>query len=97
MLNSMNLGNTYRRTTYQVAKVGFYPGKAEYIGMQKGVDYVADRAELERVASARGVTIVDIAKRPEWRLALYRDDPHPTAEGNRVLADILATEVSKAL
>jgi len=70
-----------------------YPSKDEYVGLKNGVDYVPDRKELERVASAYGLKIVDIAKRPEWSVDIYRDGVHPTIAGNKVLAGILSAAI----
>lgn len=75
----------------------FYPGKDQYIGMQKGIEYVPDRKELERISSTYGLKIVDIAKRPEWNLNLYREGTHPTVAGNKVLSEILSSAVIEAM
>lgn len=75
----------------------FYPGRDEYLGMQKGVDYVPDRAQLERIAAKHKLVIVDIGKHPEWNLQMYREGTHPTVEGNQVLASILATAIREAM
>ncbi|RFO95808.1 hypothetical protein DIC66_16615 [Rhodoferax lacus] len=75
----------------------FYPGRDEYIGFQKGTEYVPDRKELERIAAKYGLRIVDVARRPEWNLSMYREGTHPTVEGNQVLAHILATAIREAM
>ena len=74
-----------------------YPGKDEYIDSKNGKDYVPDREELQRIAESYGLKIVDIAKNPEWNLGLYREGTHPTVDGNKVLADILAKSVVEAM
>ncbi len=74
-----------------------YPGRDEYMGMQKGVDYVPDRKELERIATRYGLKIVDVASQAEWSLEMYREGTHPTVEGNKMLAGILAKAVRQAL
>ena len=74
-----------------------YPSRDEYIAAQKGIDYVPDRKELERIATTYGLKIVDVAKRPEWNLELYKEGTHPTVEGNRVLADILAASTQESI
>jgi lysophospholipase L1-like esterase len=71
----------------------FYPGRDEYIALQKGVDYVPDRAALERIAARYGLRIVDMGKQAEWNLSMYREGTHPTEAGNRVMAEILASAV----
>ena len=65
--------------------------------MQRGIDYVTDRIELQRIAASHGILIVDVAQSPLWNARLYRDGTHPTAEGNRVLAAILGEAVAAAL
>jgi hypothetical protein len=74
-----------------------YPSKEEYIGLRNGVEYVPDLKELERIASTYDLKIVDIAKRPEWSLDIYRDGVHPTLAGNKILAGILSSAVSETL
>jgi lysophospholipase L1-like esterase len=74
----------------------FYPGREEYIGMKNGKDYVPDRQALERIAARYKLKTIDIAKQPDWNLDNYREGTHPTVEGNRVLADILARAVRQA-
>ena len=75
----------------------FYPGKAEYESFKQGVDYVSDRSELMQIASRYHLKVVDIAKSPEWSEAQYREGTHPTAEGNKVLANILTAAIEEGL
>jgi hypothetical protein len=74
-----------------------YPARYEYIAAQKGIDYVPDRKELERIATTYGLMIVDVAKLPEWNVGLYKEGTHPTVEGIRVLAGILASAIKAVL
>ena len=67
-----------------------YPWQDEYAGFQRGIDYVPDRKELDWIAENYHLIIVDVAKRPEWNLDLYRDGTHPSVKGNKVLAEILS-------
>lgn len=74
-----------------------YPSKDEYIGYKTGTDYAPDRKELERIAKQHNLLIVDVAQAPEWHVGLYREGTHPTVEGNKAIADILARSVQAAL
>jgi len=74
-----------------------YPGKSEFIAFKSGVEYLPERKELERIATLYGLSVVDIAKRPEWNESLYREGTHPTAEGNAVMARILTSAVTDAI
>jgi lysophospholipase L1-like esterase len=68
-----------------------YPKKAEFELAQQGREWLPERAELERIAKANGLVIVDITKQPSWNGTLYREDGvHPTVQGNAVLAAILS-------
>jgi hypothetical protein len=73
----------------------FYPRKKEYIDFKNGTDYIADRKELEGLSKNFGIMIVDIAKSPKWGICYYKDDTHPTIEGNKVLSNILCLEIKK--
>jgi len=75
----------------------FYPGRDEYMAFKRGVDYVPDRLALQAIAATYRLKIVDVAQRPEWNLSLYKEGTHPTVEGNKVLAEILASAVREAM
>lgn len=76
----------------------FYPKKAEYLSALQGNEWLPERAELERVAHANGLKVVDISRAKEWNERLYRDDGvHPTKLGNAVLAGILAEATKMAI
>jgi hypothetical protein len=72
-----------------------YPKESEYLRAKAGKDWLPERADVNRIAAANGVTVIDIAVRPEWNAQLYRPDhTHPTIQGNAVLARILADAVT---
>jgi hypothetical protein len=75
----------------------FFPSKAEYIAFAQGVDYVPDREVLSKLSASYGLKIIEIAKQPAWNANLYRDGTHPTVEGNRVLADVLASAIRETM
>lgn len=74
----------------------FYPGEADLAAARSGNEWLPERPDLERIATKYGVRILDLSKRPEWTSAQYRDGTHPTVEGNRLLAHIVADTVSEA-
>lgn len=75
----------------------FYPSRDELQAFRKGVDYLSDRRALEAIASTNGLVVLDVAQQPQWTPELYREGTHPTAEGNKVLADILSKAIHQAL
>ena len=54
------------------------------------------REDIEQSAKRLGLRILDLSKHNEWVESLYRDGSHPSYEGNRVLAKLIATEVRNA-
>jgi hypothetical protein len=74
-----------------------YPTLEQLSAARRGVEWLPERTDLERVAAAHGVWIVDLTRFPEWTDRLYKDGIHPTANGNAVLARILLTTVYRAL
>lgn len=75
-----------------------YPKESEYLQAKKGKDWLPERSDVNRIAASNGLAVIDIAQRPEWNAGLYRPDhTHPTAEGNVVLARILADAISRLL
>jgi len=72
-----------------------YPGETDLTAARRGNEWIPERLELERIAAKYGVRILDLTKRHEWNSTLYRDGTHPTVEGNRLLADIVAVTVSE--
>lgn len=74
-----------------------YPDRAQLLAAENGVEWLPERSELEKLTAKYGLRIVDIARRPEWNGGLYRDDTHPTSEGNAVLARILTHAITDAI
>lgn len=77
--------------------VFLYPDRNQLEGARLGLEWLSDRPQVNRIAAAHGLLVVDVASQPQWVDALYRDDVHPTREGNAVLADILARAIHQAL
>jgi hypothetical protein len=74
-----------------------YPTRTQLIAAGRGEEWLPERADLERLAAAHDVSVIDLVRYPQWTAQLYRDDVHPTVEGNQVLARILASVVDRAL
>jgi hypothetical protein len=74
----------------------FYPREADLTSARHGIEWLPERPELERVAAKYGMRILDLSRRHEWNSSQYRDGTHPTVEGNRLLAHIVADTVSEA-
>jgi hypothetical protein len=72
-----------------------FPRKAEYLLARQGKEWLPERREIEKVAKANGLMIVDVSRAPEWNEGLYRDRTHPTVQGNIVLAKFLAAAVKQ--
>jgi hypothetical protein len=66
-----------------------YPFKAPF----ESLGPEANRPERDALMSSGVGPVSDLAQDPAWRLDLYKDDAHPTAQGNAVLARF----ISKAL
>lgn len=66
-----------------------YPDRQQLQGARSGLEWFVDRDRIELIARAHGVLLIDITRYPQWTDAMYRDQVHPTAAGNAVLADIL--------
>ena len=65
-----------------------YPDRAETENPALAQAHLAVGLALLTSSGAR--TVVQLAGNERWRTDLYKDDIHPTPEGNRVLAGILA-------
>jgi hypothetical protein len=75
-----------------------YPDRPQYLAAREGQEWLPERAEIERIASASDLAIIDIAHAGEWSESLYKPDGvHPTVAGNEVLAKILAAAIKQAL
>jgi lysophospholipase L1-like esterase len=74
-----------------------YPTEAELAAARTGKAWMPESTALEAIARSNGLGILDLAKVPEWKTSLYRDGIHPTIEGNRILAGILATAITRGM
>jgi hypothetical protein len=71
--------------------IWLYPTVPQLEIAKGGGEWLSERHDIETIAERHGMKILDIATAPEWNSSLYRDDGvHPTVEGNRILAAILA-------
>jgi hypothetical protein len=73
-----------------------YPRDEDLMAARRGNEWLPERPELEGIAAKYGMRILDLTKRVEWNSTHYRDGTHPTVEGNRLLAHIVADTVSEA-
>ena len=74
-----------------------YPTAAQLAHARGGAEWLAERADLVRVANGHGVVVIDLAATHWWEHSHYRDGVHPTVEGNQVLARILVEALDRAL
>ncbi|MGG6262458.1 hypothetical protein ACQ259_20435 [Stutzerimonas stutzeri] len=68
-----------------------YPDKQELHDLDRFEQAFATGREL---LISTGARVLQVTGHPAWQTNLYRDGIHPTPEGNRVLASILAEMVS---
>jgi lysophospholipase L1-like esterase len=69
-----------------------YPYKSELMNGRGGYTFSSMRNLLAEI----GIThSLDVSKSPRWDQTLFRDGIHPTAEGNEVLSQLLAEELTK--
>jgi hypothetical protein len=61
-----------------------------------GREWLPERPQIEALAQRHNLLVIDIAQQRDWNQTLYRDAVHPSAEGNRVLGQILAEAVERA-
>lgn len=83
------------KTQDQGVRVHFvlYPNVADFQTKRAN----ATSGTLTQLQETHPVHAVEVSKWPQWNSGLYRDDIHPNAEGNRVLAEVIRhTLVSKA-
>ncbi len=73
--------------------IWLYPNSAQVGIAERGEEWLPERAKIEELAKSYGLRVVDVAARTEWSRTFYRDGVHPTVEGNKVLAGILASEI----
>lgn len=72
-----------------------YPDEAQLGLARAGHDWMDDRHRVEQLAGRYGLVLLDVAQSPRWTSALYKDGVHPTVEGNRVLAGLLADALAR--
>lgn len=77
--------------------VFLYPDRQQLRGARQGLEWLKDRDRIERLTRSRGLVLIDISRYPAWVDSMYRDQVHPTAAGNAVLADILAQALRRVL
>jgi hypothetical protein len=75
----------------------FYPTQVQLNAAQQGQEWFPDRRELERIAGAYGLQVIDLSRQPEWKATDYRDGTHPTADANALLAHIIAGAVRESM
>jgi len=73
-----------------------YPDRQQLALARAGKEWMDDREQVAQIARAHGAMLIDIAAHRQWTEAQYKDGVHPTIEGNRVLASILADAVTQA-
>gem|GEM_PF-5186363 len=69
-----------------------YPNKAEE--MDSDLRKKKFEPYLSLLSAAGAKLVIQVGDDPRWGLDYYRDDIHPTAEGNRVLAKITAETIT---
>jgi hypothetical protein len=75
-----------------------YPQKSQFLAARAGNEWLPERAQLEEIARTLNLKILDVTRSPQWRTDLYRDgETHPTAEGDAILATILAGSIQQVL
>ena len=73
-----------------------YPDQAQLAQARAGREWMDDRVRIEQLAARYGVVLLDLAQSARWTGALYKDGVHPTVEGNRILAGLLADTLARA-
>ena len=107
LATAATVADNYRRFDAMLARLSradqpagivlLYPDRNQLAGARLGLEWMPERPRIERMAHEHGLLVVDVSSQPEWTDALYRDDVHPTREGNVVLAGILVRAVRLAL
>ena len=72
-----------------------YPRLVDLIDAIKGIEWLPERSDIERIAHNSNLIVIDVSKDPEWTENLYRDGTHPNDKGNEVLAKILARAIMR--
>jgi hypothetical protein len=71
-----------------------YPDKLQLRAARQAREWLPERPALEDICKRYNLKLVDVAANPEWTESMYRGGTHPTVEGNRVLAHILASAIA---
>jgi hypothetical protein len=71
-----------------------YPGPSALINKERWRQVVAPAVAI---CESLAIKCVDIAAQKSWTANLYKDGLHPTVEGNKILADILAENIQMQL
>ena len=74
-----------------------YPARHQLAAARQGREWMGDRSEYMRLAATHGLVFLDVAASDRWTENLYRDRMHPTAQGNAMLADIVATALRTSM
>ena len=78
--------------------IWLYPTALQLDIARRGGEWLPERQQIQEIADANGLRIVDITTKFQWNQGLYREDRvHPTIEGNYVLSSILSNEFAKDL
>jgi len=85
------LSKTTKRATPGI--ILLYPVKADYIAFKQGIEWLPERAKIEKICADNHLVLVDVSRSPLWNENLYRGGTHPTAEGNAILARILSAAI----
>jgi hypothetical protein len=77
--------------------ISLYPDKAQLSAAKHSLEWLPNRDGIEDICKRHGLTLIDVAQRPEWNESHYQGGTHPTEEGSVILAHILAAAISETL
>lgn len=97
MLAQLSVPRSDKKLRKPTGIIFLYPDRNQLEGARLGLEWLPDRARIERIAAAHGLTVIDVSSQPQWTDSMYRDDVHPTPAGNAALAAILAPVIRQAL
>lgn len=67
-----------------------YPTKGELEQARQGREWLSERPLILAIASKYRIAVADLSENPAWTMDMYRDDVHPTEQGNVVIAHMLS-------
>lgn len=70
-----------------------YPTKQELETARQGREWLSERPLILSLARKHGLAVADLSTYEAWTTALYRDDVHPTEQGNVVIARMLVEAI----